>query len=118
MSFGFAGTVAEKSRDREKIIDNKRFTCYYNVCKITQGMSEFMLSEVQSAQGVGRRQIDVTGQLPFCGTGMILGVLSFRVALKSNPKVVEQENITNETPPIGEQNAANFPDQRQLSGQG
>jgi hypothetical protein len=49
---------------------------------------------------------------------MILGVLSFRVALKSNPKVVEQENITNETPPIGEQNAANFPDQRQLSGQG
>jgi len=44
MSFVFVGTVVEKQRRHEKIIDNKRFTCYYNVCKITQGMSEFMLS--------------------------------------------------------------------------
>jgi hypothetical protein len=40
--------------------------------------------------------------------GMILdGVLSFRVALGSNPKEIEQENVTNETPPVGEQDAAN-----------
>jgi hypothetical protein len=44
---------------------------------------------------------------------MILdGVLSFRVALKPSPKDVEEENVTNETPPVGEQNAANVPDQR------
>ena len=61
MSAEFAGTIAEKSRDREKIIDNKRFTCYYNVCKITQGMSEFMLSEEVNAQGVSFRQIERDG---------------------------------------------------------
>ena len=61
MSAEFAGTIAEKSRDREKIIDNKRFTCYYNVCKITQGMSEIMLSEAGNAQGVSFRQVERDG---------------------------------------------------------
>lgn len=34
MLWGVAGSINEKPRGPEKIIDNKRFTCYYNVCKI------------------------------------------------------------------------------------
>jgi hypothetical protein len=34
MPMDFTGIIDEKHVGREKIIDNKRFTCYYNVCKI------------------------------------------------------------------------------------
>jgi hypothetical protein len=42
MARGFAGSIVENRIDPEKIIDNKRFTCYYNVCKILQDTSGFV----------------------------------------------------------------------------
>ena len=48
MSSVLIGTVVEKWRRREKIIDNKRFTCYYNVCKIGEGTSGFTVPDTDN----------------------------------------------------------------------
>lgn len=56
-----AGTVEKKGADPEKIIDNKRFTCYYIVCKIAQGSSGFSPDDRGVALRVppNRRQVEM-----------------------------------------------------------